>query len=180
MNMSNDSEEFHTIDTDLRNSVWNEMYENERVSRYYQELLKKHHNIDLCIRTSTVLMAVLMVIVNVTAPEIWVKVVSALPFLGLYIADSQIKFTKTRYITSIRNGCAVIGTMLKDLWNEMESGQLNNEAVEFKLSHIRQTEVAIVTKHTLEAKIVENRRLNIKCAEEARDDMIDLYEGASA
>lgn len=177
---SNQSDDFHMIDTDLRNSVWNEMYENERISRYYQELLKKHNNIDWCIRSSIVLMAMLMVFVNVTASEIWLKVVSAVPFLGLYIASSQIKFTKTHHITSIRSGCAVIGSMLKDLWNEMESGRLNNETVEFKLSHIRQTEIAIVTKLTLEANIVENRRLNIKCAQEARDDMINLYEGASA
>ena len=178
MNMPNRNDEFHTIDTDLRNSGWNEMYENERISRYYQELLKKHNTIAWCIRSSIVLMAVLMVSVNVTASEIWLKVVSAVPFLGLYIADSQIKFSKTHHITSIRSGCAVIGSMLKDLWNEMESGRLNNQTVEFKLSHIRQLEIAIVTNHTLEGKFVENRQLNIKCAEEARDDMLDLYEGA--
>ena len=180
MSEQNQSAEFHTIHENLRASVWNAMYENDLVSRYYQELLKKHKRWDRIVRVLTVASALLMVCVSIVVPDIWVKVVSAVPFLGFYFVDTKIRFIKVSLLTKIRSGCDVVGSMLKSLWREIEIGALDEASVKYRLAQIEQTESVLVSRHIEEAEFTEDRELNIKCAKESKEIMINFYSGARA
>ena len=180
MSIQNHNTEFHTIHESLRASVWNAMYENDLVSRYYQELLKKHKRWYWISRLVTVTAALLMVCVSIAVPKIWVKVISAMPFLGFYFADTKIRFIKINLLTKIRSGSDVVGTMLNSLWREIETGALDEASVKYRLAQIEQTEFVLVSRHIEEAAFTEDRELNIKCAEESKEIMINFYNGARA
>ena len=170
---------YHVISERLRDSVWNQMYRIDLVSRYYQELLKKHKKIDLIFRLLTAISAVLTVVISLLDQNIFIKFIPVSAFLGLYLADAKVKFNKVNPLTRIRSGSAVVGSMLKDLWTEIETGALDDTAVKYRLSLISQTESALVSRHIIDSKFTENRELNIKCAEEAKQVMINFYKGAS-
>lgn len=172
--------DFHAVSESLRSSVWNAMYENELVSRYYQALLRKHNWWDKLLRFFTLLAALLMVGVSIAAPAVWMKVVSTVPFLGIYFTDAKIRFIKVGQLTRIVSGSSVIGSMLKSLWREMELGALREDAVKFMMTQIEAAESALVSRYIDEGKFTEDRELNIRCAEESKQVMINFYQGASA
>ena len=178
--MSSQSDVFHTIHENLRHQVWNKMYENGLVSRYYEALLKKHKKLQIVLRSLTAAAALLTVCISLLDISLWYKILPVSSFLGLYLADAKVKFIKVNSLTQIRNGCAVVGTMLKNLWMNIETGALEEDSVRFRLSQINETEFALVSRYILDAKFTEDRDLNIKCAEESKQTMINFYQGASA
>lgn len=165
----------------LRTSVWNELYENKRVSRYYQEVLKQHKLFDWILRCATTLVAIAITFVPITdylTTEL--KVGVGLLFLILYGVETMRKSVKVKVLTQARKGCIAIDSMWKELWREIESGSVDEETVRLKFSQIVKVRDTIVTSAIVDTQLTENRKLNIKCAREAKENMIHLYEGASA
>ena len=172
--------EYHEIHDHLRDSVWEKIYNNELESRYYQELLKKHKRWERIFRFSTFLAALLMVTISIIAPNIWATVISAVPFLCFFFMDPKIvKVLKVELLKKIRSGCDVIGSMLKSLWRDMETGSLDENSAKFRLSQIDYLEPVLVSRFIEDGEFAEDRDLNIKCAKEAVQAIINNYPGAT-
>ena len=168
------------ISDSLRNSVWNELYDNERVSRYYQEILKKHKVIDWTFKSLTAMLALSIAFLQFIDSLPIFEVISVLSFLCSYVIGWAFGSVKVSVLTQARSGCSTIQSMLEDLWRDVESSATDDKSVRFRLSQILKTKDAMVNNPILKAKFTEDRKLNIKCAKEARQNMINMYEGASA
>lgn len=178
--MSDQNDIFHTVHEKLRHQVWNKMYENGLISRYYEALLKKHKRRETVLRSLTVAAVLLTVGCSLLDLATWSKLLPVTLFLGLYLTEAKVNFAQVDTLTRIRDGSSIVGRMLENLWTNIETGGLEENMVRIRLSQINETELALVSRYILDAKLAEDRELNIKCAEESKQTMINFYHGASA
>lgn len=164
----------------LRNFVWTEMFDIERVSRYYEELLKIHRRRTWILRSITALLAASIAFLHFADTLFVVKVTASLLFLCLYFVDFAIGNTKVNPLADASRGCVTVETMLRELWRDIESASLDDDSANFRLNQILKTKDAIVTSHFVNANLTEDRELNIRCAEEAKQSLIHTFQGASA
>ncbi|MYF53547.1 MAG: hypothetical protein F4166_07020 [Gammaproteobacteria bacterium] len=164
----------------FRNFVWTEMYEIERVSRYYQELLKIHKRRAWILRGLTAILAASIAFLHFADTLFVVKIISSLLFLCLYFIEFAIGYTKVLPLSDASRGCVTVDSMLRELWRDIESASLDDDSVNFRLNQIIKTKDAIVTSHFVNAKLTEDRELNIRCAEEAKQSLLHTFQGASA
>ena len=165
----------------LRTAVWNELYEINRLSRYYGEVLRIHKRIDLVLRVITIILAGSIPIWYLTSESVILQLVSIGSFLTSYILEIAVNGVKVKPLNQARKGCIAVESMFSDLWEMLESpNPMDEQSIQFRLSQIRKTKDTIVTAMIVESKIGENKKLNIKCAQDAKDDMINLYHGARA
>ena len=169
----------YSISEVLRTAVWNEMYDNERISRYYQELLKKRKVADRILKGITSILAVSIAFLYLVEINMVLTVLSCLGFLCGYFGDLAFNSAKVRVLTQASKGCVTAESMLQELWMDIESRSIDDRSVKFRLSQINKLMNAMVTSPVLEAKFTEDRKLNEKCAQEAVENMIDLYKGAT-
>lgn len=164
----------------LRTRVWREIWDNDRISRYYGELLKSHLFWNHLFRGAIIALALVIVFVPFPENTFALKAISGVLFVGLYGAESLMKLFKVSTLTQIRKGCLAVESMLEELWTEIESRAIDEASVRFKLSQIMKIQDALVNSYSVSSNLKENRKLNVKCAKEAEITMINFYEGAES
>lgn len=164
----------------LRTSVWTELYNTERSSRYYEVLLKKHKRADLVLRIATVILASLVALLVLLETLIIYTLGATVMFLFLYVIEILIARVKVSTLTQARKGCVMVNSLLEDLWEDIESLSVDENTVKSRLLQIRKITDLAITSQVVNAKLTENRELNIQCAKEASKNLIQCYEGVSA
>ena len=170
----------YAVAESLRNEVWNELYDIERISRYYQEILKKHKRIDWLLRFVTAGLAISIALTHFLDAVLVLQVVSILVFLCSYAVEIVVASVKVNTLTQATSGCITVEDMLRELWRDIESCATDDYSVRLRLNQILKTKSVMVTNIIVKARLTEDRELNIKCAKEAKQNMINTYEGATA
>lgn len=175
----------YLVSDSVRNDVWVEWYDTERLSRYYSGLLKHHKRIALGVKIVTILASIAVTLTfffeSMFSDAVWVKVLMIVGFLTGYVFDSFYESRKLRTITQVRKACSSLESMWQELWRDIESKyQVDDEYVQSRHSDLLRLRGNLVDNVVIDAQLSENKALNVKSAQEARQTMINLYERASA
>ena len=163
-----------------RSKVWHELYEAERMFRYcsyYASSCRWWHQTIRAILLASVLGAV---IASLRALPGWVQVAASLVVGASIVCDYVWKLErKARLLDRVQRQCAHIKDELEALWLELDGSQANEDNVRACCKALTQKATEATTPMG-EDGLNGKHRLNQKCAEEARQYLLDRYPAASS
>lgn len=168
----------------VRTAVWNGWWDTNRLIRYYGELLrefkKRHLKLRIVIAASAVMLPVVALIeAHVPGWLEWAtKILVAGSFLLSFGLETFLKKTKTEVLSQARASSHALDVMWRQLWFDIESGKLDDSIATDRCMQLEKLRESLISANIAKAELTENRELNIKCAREANQNMINMFHPA--
>ena len=174
------------ISSATRNAVWNDMLHARRLVRYYEEMSRRYRLYDSAIRWILLISASGITLKFATTklrpmlPEdvaVWAEGVLGLIVVLAVLLDLFEQFgRKAEVLRTAGAQCSELASQWDKLW-------LDLNASEVKDADIRSRNAALDSRITLEtdradAKVRENRRVNLRCAAAADKEIRERFVGA--
>lgn len=166
------------VSGNLRNEVWQHLYDVNRRSRYYTALSGKYQRKDTYIQILLIASATTGVVNFFASFSHWIDLTFGF-FLGCAIVlDRALKYgQKSSVLLNTRSRYNRHKDQWEELWNDVQSGVINNEEVRLRVSYLAGEET-YTTDEVSKVGISIDRELNKQCGTETYEFLRGRYARA--
>ena len=158
-----------------RNAVWQEMLDTARLVRYYERMASRQHRQHLGVRLVLLASATAGVAAITNALPQGIQVASGAVVAILvawdFLADHA---NKSAVLDSIKCECSDVQDELAVLWGDVQADSIHDDDARRKLAELARR-LTRATSRAGSARVSENERLNIRCAQDAYKALEDQY-----
>ncbi len=160
----------------LRDEIWNQLVDAERLVRYYGDLARYYNRCRWILRGAILLFCMTGITAFVESLPEWINLIVAAFLAGAVVWDAVMNYEKKAALLGII--CVRCDRMLnqwRDLWNEVEREELLAEdALEEKFRHLRD-DMTDVTEWATLCGISEHKRIHEKATKAAYETIQGYY-----